>query len=259
MIKKIILSIIITCIASSNALCREERLKERSSTHFIVYYKDAPKEFIDSVIDSAEDYYHSITRELGLRRTDFWLWDDRGKIYIHSDREDYIASSGQPHWSAGSALFEEKTIHTYPMASGFFDTLLPHELGHIIFREFIGFRRDIPTWCDEGVAMYQEKARRWGSKKIVQQAIEDGTFMTLDELTAFNLRFARDEKKVTLFYNEATSIIYFLLKEHGRNNFIEFCRGLRDGKEFEEAFDDAYVRFDSIEDLNTAWMRYLKE
>ncbi len=258
MIRKIFLAILVVCLVAPVVFSKDKEWEVKKSTHFIVYYKEAPKEFIENIIESAEDYYHSISSELGLRRKDYWLWDDRAKIYIHSNKDEYVKASGQPHWSSGSALYELKTIHTYPLASGFFDTLLPHELGHIIFREFIGFRRDIPIWLDEGIAMYQEKARRWGSNDVVKKAIKDGSFIPLDELSKMRLWSGLGDETITLFYAESTSVVYFLLQEYGRHSFIKFCRELRDGKELEEAFDDAYVRFDTFEELNTAWVRYLE-
>ena len=52
-------------------------------------------------------------------------------------------------------------------------SLLPHELGHIIFREFIGLESNCPSWLDEGVAMYQEKLKRKDIKLKLRQALEE--------------------------------------------------------------------------------------
>ncbi|MFC1593996.1 peptidase MA family metallohydrolase [Candidatus Omnitrophota bacterium] len=258
MVKKVILSAVCILLVASCAFCAEEKWKERKSTHFVVYYKDAPKDFIEDVIDAAEDYYYEITKNLGFHRKDFWLWEERADIYIYLDADDYSSSTGQPTWSSGSASYRERKISTYPLASGFFDTLLPHELGHIIFREFVGFRAKIPLWLDEGVATYQEKAKRWGARKTVKKAIDAGTFIPMEELSKMGSASRLDPTQVNLFYAEATSIVYFLLTQHGRHNFIEFCRELRDGETMEDAIDHAYVRFESMDDLNTHWLRYIK-
>ncbi len=235
-----------------------EKWSEEKSNHFIIYYKNAPKDFIENVTDSAEEYYSSITRDLGFTRFEAWLWDERAMIYIYDGAEDYLNATKQPSWSGGSAAFREKKISTYPMASGFFDTLLPHELGHIIFREFVGDRHDLPLWLEEGVASCQERARRYGSSKKVKEAIAQKKFIPLPELGKVHLFNTQDKEFVELFYAESGSVIYFLLTEFNRRNFVDFCKALKDGKEFNASLHEGYPRFDNLEDLNQAWLRYLE-
>lgn len=255
--KKISLIFIILLLVINSAFSDSRKWQIRKSSHFIVHYVDAPSDFIEEVVDEAEDYYREITYDLGFTRKDFWLWEDRAKIYIYEDAEDYYESSGQPNWSSGMAACREKIINTYPLASGFFDTLLPHELGHIIFREFVGFNADVPIWLDEGVACFQEKARRWGSSRIVKNAIKEDIFIPLDELSKVDLRSIQDKDLIDLIYAESASIVYFLIIRQGKHNFVKFCRALRDGKRLEEAIRSAYIKYNNLKELNDAWVRYL--
>jgi len=257
---KIFITFLVILFLPAIVFCAEEGWHEQKSTHFIAYYKDAPVDFIEEVLDAAEDDYHKITRELGFTRYKYWLWDQRAKIYIYNDADDYHNTTGKPKWASGHAVYEFKTIFTYPLASGFFDTLLPHELAHIIFREFIGFKnRKVPLWLDEGVATYQERTKRWGADKKVKKAIKEGRFIPLDELTKIRDLQSVDKATVNLFYNESVSIVYFLISKHGRYNFMTFCKALRDGKSLDRAIDRAYTRFDDLEDLNEVWYRYLNK
>ena len=259
MLKKIIIVIFIILILPTLTFSEEERWKERKSSHFIIYYKEAPRDFIDEVIDASEDYYHKITRELGFTRYEYWLWEERAKIYIYRDADEYHSSTGKPTWASGHAEYRKKEVYTYPLAWGFFDTLLPHELGHIIFREFVGYKnRSIPLWLDEGVASYQEKSRRWGSDKLVKKAIENNNFIPIPKLTKIKTLTNFSDDAVTLFYNESVSIVYFLITKYGRYSFMRFCRALKDGKDLDEAIDKAYTRFDDVEELNDIWQRHIK-
>ena len=90
--------------------------QEKRSTHFIIYYKNAPGSFIDQASSAAEDYYDKIADNLGFRRLSFWLWDKRAKIYIYDDAKDYQVSTGKPEWSGGFAIIDEKAIYTFPFA-----------------------------------------------------------------------------------------------------------------------------------------------
>jgi len=207
----------------------------KRARHFIVYYKKAPKDFVKTVGEAAETAYKDITHNLGFIRYKGWNWDERVKIYIYDDQRDYVESGGQARWSHGVASAKTKEILTFPQAHGFFDSTLLHEMGHIIFREFVGFKNFIPLWFEEGVAMYQEKAKRWGSDEIVRSSIKDGSFMTIKELEKLGLSGSTDKRKVNLFYAESASLVYYLITEHGKHRFKRMCLKLQEGASFEQA------------------------
>jgi len=185
--KLLLTCILLTFLCSGSQASEKEDWKEFRSSHFIIYYKNAPRDMIETINETAEYYYQEITRNLGFYRHESWTWDKRAKIYIYRDSQDYVKTAKQMQWSHGAASAADKTIRTFPAAHGFFDSTLPHELGHIIFREFIGFNSFIPLWFDEGVAMYQEKARRWGSNQNVLKAMEEDRFIPLIELSYLKL------------------------------------------------------------------------
>ncbi|HOW34811.1 MAG TPA: peptidase MA family metallohydrolase [Candidatus Omnitrophota bacterium] len=236
----------------------EEGWKEYRALHFIIYYKDAPEDFIKEVERTAETYYQQITSNLGFARTQIWSWDKRAKIYIYRDADDYIKSAKQSPWSHGVAAWIEKEIRTFPAANGFFDSILPHELGHIIFREFIGSNPYVPLWLDEGVAMYQEKARRWGVNSDVKKAIEQKKFIPLSELSTVRLYSDTARDFVELYYAEAASAVYYLITEFGEFKFVGLCRQLKEGTRFEQAFKNIYIQFKSLDAFNQSWVNYLK-
>ena len=246
---------LITCICLAAEV---ENWKEYKTAHFIIYYKNITEDFLKTVENAAENYYDEIAQNLGFVRYKSWTYEERGKIYIYNDAADYTASARQADWSHGAALIHDKTIRTFPSANGFFDSTLPHELGHIIFREFIGEQAEIPLWLEEGVAMYQEKAKRWGANKAVQSAIQNGQFISLTNLSRMRLYNQSDTPTVELFYAESASIVYYLISEQGQERFVAFCRKLKERHLFEQALKETYVRFNNLDDLNKAWLNYLK-
>lgn len=236
----------------------EPKWHTQKSTHFIVYYKNANDNFIRKVSERSESYYNDIADDLGFRRLDFWLWDKRANIYIYDDAKDYQEATGQPAWAGGSAIAQTKTIQTFPDAEGFLDTILPHELGHIIFREFVGFQNPaVPLWLEEAVASHQEKTKYSAADDIVRDALDNGTFMNLEKLGSFDLRSAGDKKIVELFYCEAFSVLDFLIKKFGKDNFVLFCQRLRDGKNLKKAIAFVYP-YNNLEELDRAWQKYLQ-
>lgn len=242
---------------SQKALAQEQ-WNTSKSTHFIVYYKNAPSDFIDDLISKSEELYDRIAENLGFTRFNFWLWDKRAKIYIYDDAVSYQKATSQPAWSAGAAIPSLKVIHTFPYAKGFFDTVLPHEMGHIIFREFVGFDNPaVPLWLDEGVASFQEKQRYYSANSIVKNAITQGKFTSLENLGSVNPGNLLDQSAAQIYYAEAISIVDFLFKEYGRENFVVFCQYLRDKKNLERSMSLIYP-FSNIKELGEAWQKYLK-
>ena len=236
----------------------EKGWDQEKSTHFIVYYKNAEERFVRQTIDKAEEYYKSIAEDLGFTRYDFWLWDKRAKIYIYDSAEDYQTGTGKPAWSGGVAFSHQKVIETYPWAQGFMQSLLPHELGHIIFREFIGLESNCPSWLDEAVAMYQEKSKRKNVKLKLRQALDEKKLIPLPQLSQLNITFVNDKAMVELYYNEALSVMEFLMDKFGKDNFVKLCRALKERKPFDQAVNEAYRVYKDLGELDKAWFRYLK-
>ncbi len=215
---------------------------EVRSTHFIVYYQNAKQQFIDELITRQEEYYERIADDLGFRRFDFWLWENRAKVYISDDAKGYQEFTKQPAWSLGAAIPQDKIIYAYPEAGNFFERTLPHELGHIIFREFVGFYNPaVPLWLDEGVALYLErgvKGEAWN--RLIKEAVKKGTFLESEQLSKFNPHGAGDNEQVSLFYAESAVMVDYLIKEFGKDKFVLFCQNLRDKKDLARAFVSVY-------------------
>ncbi|MBU2541005.1 MAG: hypothetical protein KJ593_03790 [Candidatus Omnitrophica bacterium] len=254
----IILNLAALLLVSSLGRCEEEWSVTRSR-HFILYYhEDINKGFLSKAVSSAERYYDEITDRLGFKRYEYWLWDNRAKLYIYKDRESYIKATGMPSWSGGRAIYKDKIIESFPWSKGFFEYLLPHELGHIIFREFIGFDIVVPLWFEEGVACSQED-KRYQSKRRSQlyKALKASSLIPVTELNTIDVRQVTDEVRANLFYAQAESLVNFLLEKYGRYDFVRLCRLIRDYKDFEVALSKIFYRYKTLEDLDKDWRYYL--
>lgn len=235
---------------------RGEDWQEEKSSHFQVYYKQAPRSFVKSVSKAAEDIYRQTAVALGITRYKGWIGGARVKIYIFNDAEEYSAAT-KMGWSGGSVVVQERKIRTYPRAHGFFDSLLPHEIGHIIFRDFVGYNVKIPFWLEEGVASYQEQAGGVGADSTVRKAIRVDNFISLKTLSSFQAGAHPDKDRVNLAYAESTSVVAFMIEKYEIYRFLRLCRELREGRRFEWALNKAYMKFKTVSDLEKAWRKGL--
>ncbi|HNX81649.1 MAG TPA: peptidase MA family metallohydrolase [Candidatus Omnitrophota bacterium] len=224
------------------------------STHFLIYYKNAPADFIAKVVTRAEDYYDRIADDLGFRRMNFWLWENRASMYIYDDAVSYQQATGEPAWSGGATEPRSKVIQTFAGANGFLETILPHELGHIIFGEFVGFDNPaVPVWLEEGVASYEQKERFKQADLLVRAARAQGALFSYEQLAEANPHMLSDDRAVTVFYAESVSIVDFMLKEFGTEAFVGFCQNLRDYKNLNRAVVLAFSPMASAHELFQLW------
>lgn len=232
--------------------------KEEKGDHFIVYYaKDGAS--AKEVLRKAEYCYNKVASDLGYARySNFWQWDNRVKIYLHPSLADFQKATGQPEWSHGMASYFDKTIHSYEANERFLNAVLPHEITHLVFRDFVGLQNQVPLWMDEGVAQWEEDEKREEALRLMPGLVASAETYTMQKLMTMDVRRETSPKTVGLFYLQAISVIDYLLKNHGPSAFTVFCRELRDGKPFEGALKSAYPHaLRSVEELDTKWRKYV--
>jgi len=242
--------------ASSTANAVEWKVQK--GDHFIVNYLEDDK-FARSVLKKSEEYYKKIASELGYQRySDFWQWDNRVKIYLYPDQAAFIEATGRKEWSQGVANYERKEIISYTWEEGFLEALLPHEITHLIFRDYVGFKGEIAVWLDEGVAQWMELPKRKLAREYMQNYLAQGKGFSIKDLTEVDVRNVNVEAAVRLFYVQAISVIDFLINRYGTDRFIVFCRQLRDGKSLKEALTFTYpTSIRTLEELEAQWKDYI--
>jgi hypothetical protein len=151
-------------------------------------------------------------------------------------------------------------VATFEGSESFADTVLPHELTHLIFREFLGFDREIPLWLSEGVAQLQEKGGKDAAVRRAKRLLADGKLLPVSDLTAINVEQLREKRDPKDFYAQAVSLTGFMLKQYGSEKFRTFCGQLRDGKTLGDALKFTYTdSVRTIEELERLWKKSLED
>jgi len=222
--------------------------------NFIIYYQAGDMTFIRGLADAAERNYNSIVDELGFRRMDFWVWDNRAKIYIYPDSKEFHKDTEGEDWSKAVVYVRGRTIKSFIGQQGFFDSILPHEMTHIIFREFIGTNIALPLWIDEGVATSQEKSHLEGRLQFARELIRKNKYIDFQKFLRL-YKIVDDEPQV--FYAQSASIITFLIRRYGKERFLDFSRKLRDGIPWDAALLSVYG-FADLSEMEAAWKEFIK-
>lgn len=234
--------------------------REARTKHFRVQFVTG-KSFAEEVGRQAESHYERIRRDLGFtKRGDFWLWDKRVKLLVYPNVETFTAAASVPAWVLGKANYATREIATYHSCDAFLDSVLPHEIAHLVFRDFVGFEGQVPLWLDEGVAQWEEPERRKTAVRHARLLFSQGRLMPLTKLTGVGPAQLDDHRFAQDFYTQAASLVGFLVEQHGAERFRKLCRKLRDGKTLAGALRFTYPgTIRSIARLERAWIGHLED
>jgi hypothetical protein len=203
--------------------------------HFVVLHR-GNQAFAERMGKRAEELFGRIMRDLGYLQHDrFWLWDNRCTIRIHQNAEAFRQSVRAPEWAAGCADPAKREIATFEGSDAFVERVLPHELTHLVFREFVGFKGEIPLWLNEGVAVWE--GARLSGRRLFSGGVESP--VPLAALMAPDMRTA-GATVASNVYAQAAAVVGFIIERGGAEKFSTFCRQLRDGKTVDDALRFTY-------------------
>jgi len=201
----------------------------------------------------ARDLLNAAQGGLDLLKRDAGLEPDAPiDIYIYgsnSDMRDAILY--EPSWTGGMA-FPEQNIVILGIAQSDLDwgrSSIVHELTHVLVGHLtFSCLSDVPTWLDEGLAVYSEGKLDPASQTQLDTAIRNNQLLSVRSLSA---GFSEVADKAYLSYSQSYSIVKFLIETYGQNKMNALLIALRDGKTTDEALSEVYG-FD-VDGLEDAW------
>lgn len=124
---------------------------------------------------------------------------------------------------------------------------LVHEATHLLLDQALDSPLAmVPSWLNEGLAMYFEPGPR-GRDLTVEQAARDNRLLPLRAMKAVPGR----PQDIYLFYAQARSIVSYMMTTYGEGPMRDLLRLLNEGKTIEEALQRAYGK--SLEALEREW------
>ena len=210
------------------------------------YYGD--QTFAQELLNAAEN---------GLAR----LQDDAGlqvanpiNLYIYANTYDMQeAILYEPSWTGGMA-FPEHDIVMIGIAPNDIEwghATIAHELTHVLIGHLTySCLGDVPTWLNEGLAVYSEGELDPASAAQLNEAIRSDQLLSVRALSG---GFSEVPGRAFLSYSQSYSIVKFLIENYGQDKMDALLRALRDGDTIDEALRTIYG-FD-VDGLETAWRK----
>jgi hypothetical protein len=213
-----------------------------------LHWYDNDKAFAQTMLDAGVEGLRRNKEQAGLTT------DTPIDLYVYPNYDDMReAILYEPSWTGGMA-FSEFNIFIMGISqsdSAWDKNTVIHELTHILVGHLtFSCLGDVPTWLNEGLAMYSEGELDSNSKSQLDQAISGDTLLTVRSL---NGGFSELPDKANLSYSQSYSITNFLIKTYGQEKLTELLKALRDAKTIDDALLEIYG-FDS-DGLEDAWRK----
>lgn len=235
--------------------------------HFVVFSQDGDQFYAKKTLIEAEKFYQKATSLLGRSVGPSWAGKERCAIRIYRDKSSYVSETGRPDWSNAASSYDAgKLIQVYKNGAKLFTDELPHEITHLIFREFLGNDLKVPLWLEEGLAMrLEEGIRTVVMDQILTKAFSQGALIPLREMMmpSKGVFLSPDpsggQTQIALFYAQSYGLVNHLLYEFGESRFINLLEELKRGDDFEQALEKEFgPRYSSLEALEKEWQDSLR-
>lgn len=163
------------------------------------------------------------------------------KMYIYADSSDLRGALVFPReWTGGQAFVEHGivAIGIGPDEMSWGRRSIAHELAHLVIYQ-ITFNPygGLPTWLDEGLAMYAEGALEPHFRSMLQEATSEDELFSVQSLGS---SFPAHAEKALLAYAQSYSLVDFLISNYGRDKMLQLLKVFQQGSSYDGALLEVY-------------------
>lgn len=223
-----------------------------SSSGLTLYWYDGTNSFAQQLMSAAEQALGRVADDTGAEL------QDGADIYIYADSQDLLSAMVYPQeWTGGVAYTEYHTIAIgiSPSNLTWGKGAMAHELAHLAVQQatFSGYGVSLPTWLEEGIAMYSEGPLSPDLQSVLNNAIVQNKLFTVKSLCS---PFPADPASAYIAYAQSYSIVKYLIDERGgQAKMLQLLNAFKQGSGYVEALEQVYGL--DIVQLNTLWRNYV--
>lgn len=225
---------------------RPQEWHHAETPHFVLHFFHR---FIAAPVSvEAEFYDRYITADLGIESAASGTV--KSHLYLFETQADWAVfcqSVALEPWTGAVTIGGSLFVPRYPEFK-WKGNALGHEIAHLIVHRSVGTQ--LPLWLEEGYAEdvsdrgYKAFYRARGYQALPREPASPG-WIPLARLTAFKDYPAPAE--VTAFYRESRSLTAFLIREAGKERFLELFKAMAGGTPFQTALGSQWNSLDALE------------
>ena len=213
-----------------------------------LHWYSGDQAFAQDLLNAAETGLERLKTDAGLQP------DNPIHLYIYASTDDMKdAILYEPSWTGGQA-FPENNIVIIGISQRDIEwgrTTIAHELTHVLVGHLtFSCLGDVPTWLNEGLAVYSEGGLDSASETQLNDAISTDQLLTVRSLSG---GFSEVPDRAYLSYSQSYSIVKFLIDTYGQAKVNLLLVTLRDGTTIDDALMKTYG-FD-VDGLENEWRK----
>lgn len=229
----------------------EHNWKSVTTDNLNLHYYAGDRTFAQQLLTAAKEGLEFNRTKSGL------IAESPIDLYIYANTNDLRdAILYEPSWTGGQA-FPDHDIVILGISETDLDwgrDAIVHELTHVLVGHLtFSCLGGVPTWLNEGLAVYSEGGLDPASQKQLEDAIRSDTLLSVRSLSA---GFSEVPDKAFLSYSQSYSIVKFLIETYGQAKMTALLTSLRDGAAIDGALMETYG-FD-VEGLEDAWRKAIQ-
>ena len=197
--------------------------------YVIVYWYDRADDFGEMIFQAAVEGYQHVAEITDI------IPERPARVVIYNDQDDFCtfyAPRSCERWIGGQT-FPGLTVQWGTNSDWLAYDIIPHELAHVFYNEvFQDTWVSVPTWFNEGIAVYNERTDHRAEMEMVKEAAANGELIPLRHMATQASGLAHDG--IHLWYAEAYSLVAFIADVYGEDTLGEVILTLADNHPMEE-------------------------
>jgi hypothetical protein len=226
--------------------------KEVTSGQITLFWYNGNQAFVDKLLAGCHQALDRLTQDTGA------YLQQPVTLYIYASSEDLRGAMVFPQEWTGGVAFTEYGIIAIGIPPNQLDWgigALAHELGHMVTHQitFSPYGEILPTWLDEGLAMYAEGKPDPYLESVLQKATAQNSLISVQSLAS---PFSALPSEAYISYAESQSLVTFLIQNYGKDKMLQLLNLFKEGSTYDDALTQVYG-FDQ-DGLDTAWQKYIR-
>ena len=216
-----------------------------------IYWYEGEQSFAEEIMLAAQQALARLAEDTGahLKKS--------AKIYVYANAQDLQGAMIFPQeWTGGAAFTRHGiiAIGIAPHNLSWGKRAIVHELTHLVSHQmtFNPYTR-LPTWFDEGLAMYNEGVLTPTFTAYLERAIAENSLISVRSLAS---PFSAYAGQSYLAYAQSYSLVEFLITSYGQGKMLELLNTFSEGSSYDGALEKVYG-FD-VDGLDTLWWDYVR-
>ncbi len=116
--------------------------------------------------------------------------------------------------------------------------IVRHEITHVVIHNTVLRPFDVPTWLDEGTAVYAQSEPLPDHRQAIESAISSGQVLSVRSMSSASVGSTAERSSV--LYGESWSLVKYLIDTYGEEKFAQLFRVFKGGASTGDALQQVY-------------------